>query len=194
MVAHLFVKLAGAATPIAWGTVRRLPNGAAPSITETLVLGTLVGLFSFGLWAGFNFQQYLRSDVLDRTGAAAADLRSPPQLQNPALAAEYLKQNLDPEAVIETWERELGILTDLTYHYPDQSWLANTHALLYRGGSSDYQLGEQYFSHNRPDYLVIGWFARSFPIYDMDYVADHSRLVMSVGEGDYGYDIYQLNR
>jgi 4-amino-4-deoxy-L-arabinose transferase-like glycosyltransferase len=194
LIAHLYLAIARAVGPWLGELGRSLAARQPLSAQAMLALGALVGLLSFGLWSGYNLQQYLRSDVLDRTGADAADLRSPPQLQAPGQAAQYLQQNLPPGALIETWERELGILTDLRFHYPDQALLIHTHAAAYRGGALDYRLGAEYFDQIRPDYVVVGWFARSFQSYDLDELAQRGELIARIGEGEYGYEIYRLRR
>lgn len=193
-VAFLFTEIAGSAIPEFYRMIRARFADPFSQANAKLVFGSLVALLAYGFWAGYNLQQYLRFDVLDRFGNNPTDLRSPPQLQNPSLVAEYLQQNIPPGAVIETWERELGILTDLTYHYPDQSMLVYTHRNLYRGGPEDYLLGEYYLDKPGDNYIIIGWYARTNPIYDMDYIEKNSKLIKSIGEGNYSYTIYQLNQ
>lgn len=193
-VAKLFIDLGRVVVSSIGEYLRGLRAGGSTTINFALAIGTLVGLLSYGLWAGYNLQQYVRSDVLDRTGDAAADLRSPPQLQNPDLVAAYLEQNIPPGAVIETWERELGILTDLTYHYPDQSMLAHTHKSRYLNGYSGYQLGEDYFQEVSPDYVVVGWYSRLAPLYDINYITKSSKLIWSIGRAGFQYDIYKMYR
>ena len=43
--------------------------------------------------------------------------------RSPQLVAEYLNASLPETTVIETWEPELGFLTDHSYHYPPSGWL-----------------------------------------------------------------------
>jgi 4-amino-4-deoxy-L-arabinose transferase-like glycosyltransferase len=192
-VANLYTKLARAIIPVIKYELRGLPARNGQPSMVILAFGVMVGLFSYGMWAGYHLQEYVRSDVLDRTGSQATDLRSPSQLQYPGIVARYLEQNIAPGAVIETWERELGILTDLTYHTPDQSMLTYTHNALYRGSQENYLLGEDYLKKAKADYIILGWFARSFPIYDMAYLERHSVLIKSIGDGNYNYEIYRLN-
>jgi hypothetical protein len=74
-----------------------------------VTLGTLVGLTSFVLLAGYELQRTVREDVLDKVGVQSAVVLTPPQLQAPQQLAEFLKQNIGGNDIIETWERELGI-------------------------------------------------------------------------------------
>ena len=114
-------------------------------------------------------------------------------MQAPDLVADYLNQNVDKSAVIETWERELNILTDLNYHFPDQSLLTSSHAATYLNGPLNYSLGKDYFSLVKPSYLVIGWYARLNRIYDENYVHDHFILIKEFGDSTSGYDVYKFS-
>jgi hypothetical protein len=156
-------------------------------------LGTLVGLTSFALLAGYELQRTVRTDVLDKVGIQSEAVLTPPQLQAPQRVADYLNQNIGRDKVIETWERELGILTDHNYHYPDQLMLAKIDNASYRGGDQNYSLGAEYFSSVRPSYVVVGWFGRLYHVYDNDFLNKNARVIASFGDGDWRYDVYQMN-
>jgi 4-amino-4-deoxy-L-arabinose transferase-like glycosyltransferase len=158
-----------------------------------LYAGALIAVLSFGLWTGYQIQQNIRTYVLDTAGDATNSPHSPPQLQNPAKVAAFLNAAVNRDEVIETWERELGILTDHKYHFPDQSMLAHTHAAVYLQDSEDYRLGEEYFSQIKPAYVIIGWFERTFPIYNMEYLSKRGELIETIGYGDYSYSIYKMH-
>ncbi len=156
-------------------------------------LGMLVGLTSFALLAGYELQRTVREDVLDKVGVQSAIVLTPPQLEVPQHLADYLNQHIDRNAVIETWERELGILTDHNYHYPDQSMLTKIDDATYRGGDQNYSLGADYFNSVHPAYVVVGWFGRLYKVYDTDFLDKHGRIIASFGDGDWRYDVYQMN-
>jgi hypothetical protein len=158
-----------------------------------VTLGTLVGLTSFALLVGYEFQRTVRDDVLDKVGIQSAAVLTPPQLQAPQQVAEFLNQNINRNEIIETWERELGILTDHNYHYPDQLMLAKIDNALYRGGDQNYSLGAEYFNSVHPNYVIVGWFGRLYKAYDIDFLNSHGRIIASFGEGDWRYDVYQMN-
>jgi hypothetical protein len=141
---------------------------------------------------GYQLQSLIRLNVLDKIGKEATLVQSPPYFQSPGRIAGFLNQEIDRNAVIETWERELGILTDHRYHYPDESLLAQTTRFLYRGGPRDYALGAEYFDRVRPEYVVEGWFARYNQIYDTDFLRRNGTLIASEGDGDWRYDVYRL--
>lgn len=170
------------------------PDGQTLSARNMVVLGTLVGLTTLLLFTGYSFYNIVQADVLDRYGAEESQLRSPRQFEVPYQLAAYLKENVPQQDVIDTWEREMGILTSNRYHYPDQSLLIQTHAANYRGGARNYALSKAYFDQVKPAYVIVGWWARSNSIYDIDYLSKHSNLVATFGSGDWRYDLYQLNQ
>ncbi len=177
-----------------WQGVLQIYKGQDPVTPKFfLYAGAFVGLLSFGLWTGYQIQQNVRTYVLDRVADTTDFLHTPPQLQNPGKVADFLNATVARDEVIETWERELGILTDHKYHYPDQSMLAYTHAAIYLQDARDYRLREEYFSQVKPSYVVVGWFERSFPIYDMDYLSQYGELVETIGYGEYSYAIYKMH-
>jgi hypothetical protein len=124
----------------------------------------------------YQLQGILRQDVLARD-------RTPQQV------AAFLNETVDKSSVIDTWERELAILTDHQYHFPDQSLLAFSHAAIYRGEMGDYALKADYFSSHRPSYVVVGWFARWTGIYDISFLAEHGTLLSTIGD----YQVYELH-
>jgi hypothetical protein len=176
-----------------WPALRRYISGQADLPPQALVsLAALVGLTSFILLVGYEFQRTVRLDVLDTQGVEIHAIDTPPQLGVPRKVADFLNQHIDRDKVIETWERELGILTDHNYHYPDQLMLAKIDDAVFHGGGY-YSLGADYFSSVRPSYVVDGWFARGNHVYDAGFLKEHAQLIASLGDGDWRYDIYQMN-
>jgi len=156
-----------------------------------VVLGSLLALVTYALWVGFNFQNVIEIDVLDRIGEY--DSQWPKSFALPNLTADYLNQNADKQTIIETTERELAILTDHKYHSPEESIILGIIAFYYNGSTSrDYQLGLEYFQKFRPEYLVSGYYARAYEVYDMDFVSKYYELENVIGSGIYLYDIYHL--
>ena len=164
-----------------------------PTQEYFMSIGTLLVIIVLAGFAFYNIQRTFRVYVIDRVGIDRSVVRTPLQLEVPHQVADYLEQNVSTNAIIETWERELGILTDLTYHYPDQALLGDTYGAIYRDRPRLYVLGENYFQESESSYLVIGWFARSNNLYDMEYVDSHARLVTTFGSGDWRYDVYELD-
>jgi len=140
------------------------------------------------------FQKVVRTDVLDKVGQETALFRSPPQLQSPHQLAAFLDEAIETNSVIETWERELDILTSHLYHYPDQSLLAQTHAAVYHNGPRDYALGAEYLEAAHASYVIIGWYSRLNGVYDIDFIEEHSDLITTIGQQDWRYDVYRLHQ
>lgn len=105
-----------------------------------------------------------------------------------------INAQIPESSVIETWDRELMVLTDHRYHFPDEALLISSHAANYLAAPRQYALGAEYFDIHRPAYVIIGqwWPARFADNYDMRYLARSSCLLASVGAGDGRYDIYRL--
>jgi 4-amino-4-deoxy-L-arabinose transferase-like glycosyltransferase len=177
-----------------WSALRQyVVNRTDLPLTALVSLGALVGLTSFALLVGYEFQRTVRTDVLDKVGVQSEIVLSPPQLGVPRQIAEFLNQNIDRAQVVETWERELGILTDNNYHFPDQTMLAKIDNALHRGGDQNYSLGADYFNAVRPSYVVVGWFGRLYKVYDINYLNKNAKVVATFGDGDWRYDVYQMN-
>lgn len=156
-------------------------------------MGTLAGLMTMTFGLVYQLQKVVRSDVFDTYGADEILNSSPPQFYAPQEVANFLNQNVEKGKIVETWERELGILTDQNYHYPDQVNLAQVHLRLYRGGNNEYGLDEDYFMQAHPDYLVIGWYSRLNNIYSPDAVNTFGEKIASFGSGEWRYDVYKIN-
>ena len=178
-----------------WDEIRQIDLKSSfvfPS-RSLVYLGTLAGLLTMFLGMVYQLQKMVRSDVMDTYGADQITNSSPPQFYAPQEIAYYLNQNIDKGKVIETWERELGVLTDHNYHFPDQVMLAEVHMHLYRGGNNIYGLGDDYFKQVKPDYLVIGWYSRLNNIYDLDAVGRYGEVIASFGTGDWRYVVYKIS-
>ena len=97
---------------------------------------------------------------------------------------EYLNLNIPQEARIETWESELGFLTDHNYHFPPHALLDTAVRHVWLGGPSP---AEQYdFTAESPDYVIAGGFAKYAGLYSSDQLAGDYRLIASFGP----YDVY----
>jgi hypothetical protein len=100
--------------------------------------------------------------------------------------SSYLNQNVASSSLIETWETEMGFLTDHNYHYPPNALLAVAVDQAYYGGKPvqdqyDFVLTEQ------PEYLLIGEFSKLTKLYPLQELKDHYLLVVTFGP----YDLYR---
>jgi 4-amino-4-deoxy-L-arabinose transferase-like glycosyltransferase len=112
---------------------------------------------------------------------------SPPS-NTPAAIAAYIQANVPRQEIIETWEPEVGFLTNNTFHYPPQSLLNKADAYVWLNGpppSSSYN----YLETQAPPYVLVGAFARWVNLYSPDVLARQYHLLKSIG----GYDLYARN-
>jgi 4-amino-4-deoxy-L-arabinose transferase-like glycosyltransferase len=99
--------------------------------------------------------------------------------------AAYMNSNIPQDQIIETWEPELGVLSDRTFHYPPQIVLAKSVAAQWFG---DAPVSESYDFRAETDaaYVIVGPFAKYTNVYPADRLADYV-LIDTIG----AYDIYQ---
>jgi hypothetical protein len=117
-----------------------------------------------------------------------SEIAAPP----PAYAQEmsaYLDENVPVDAVVETWDPEMGFLTDHNYHYPPNALLALAVQQVYFGGEP---VREHYHfvQTERPQYLLAGVFSKWTGVYPLDDLAGEYRLVRTFGT----YDLYERVR
>ncbi len=104
----------------------------------------------------------------------------------PVAMAEYVDARVPESAIIETWEPEMGFLTDHVYHYPPEELLATAVAYIWRGGpppSGSYD----FVQRQAPPYVLVGEFARWVDAYPREMLDEGYRLVVTIG----GYELYE---
>lgn len=111
-----------------------------------------------------------------------------PEFNAPRAMSDYLNENVSETALIETWEPELGFLTDHNYHYPPPLLLNNAVGHIWQGGPSP-AAEYDFVQTEQPDYVLVGEFSRWVQLYPVDFLAEHYTLVTSIG----AYDLYQRN-
>lgn len=109
-----------------------------------------------------------------------------PGPNNARLMADYLNANVPQSAVIETWEPEIGFLTNHNYHYPKNELLAVAVNQVYYGGEP---VRDRYsfVETENPDYILVGEFSKWTLIYPVEYVFENYQWVQTFGD----YDLYQ---
>ena len=109
-----------------------------------------------------------------------------PQENYPAIMADYLNQIVEEGAIIETWEPEMGFLTDHNYHYPPHALLNDAVGQIWLGKppvSDNYSFVEE----ENPDYVLVGEFAKWTKLYPpVIFERFYTRLV-TIGS----YDLYE---
>lgn len=99
--------------------------------------------------------------------------------------AAYIDREISPDAVIETWEWELGVSSrHRAYSYPHGIYVMRVIQREFHG-DADAALDHDMLDRD-PDYLVTGPFARYTGIYPADMVARHFQLQHTEGP----YELY----
>ncbi|GAB4458673.1 MAG: hypothetical protein Kow0070_12610 [Anaerolineales bacterium] len=128
---------------------------------------------------------WLIAIILIPFGKTVTDIAAPPPPYAMQMA-EYLNQNVPLDAVIETWEPEMGFLTDHNYHYPPNALLAVAVDQVYYGGEP---VREHYdfVQTEKPEYLLAGVFSKWTEIYPLEELSGQYELIATFGD----YDLYK---
>src|SRR5258708_26554737 len=95
-----------------------------------------------------------------------------PPFNAPAAMADYLKQNVPATAVIETWEPEIGFLTDNNFHFPPAALLNNAVAYIWLHGQPPSQLYD-FMQPAAPEYVLVGPFGHYVELYPSNLLSAH---------------------
>ncbi len=100
--------------------------------------------------------------------------------------AVYLNANISKDAVIETWDPEMGFFTDHNYHYPPNALLAVAVEQVYAGGEpvKDHYT---FVQDEQPEYILTGEFSKWVAIYPVDQLWEEYEWVTTVGN----YDLFK---
>lgn len=98
----------------------------------------------------------------------------------------YLNENVPQNTIIETWEPEMGFLTDHNYHYPPNALLAVAVNQVYYSGEP-VQDRYDFIQTEKPDYLLVGEFSKWTEIYPLEELAGEYELIQTFGD----YDLYE---
>jgi 4-amino-4-deoxy-L-arabinose transferase-like glycosyltransferase len=101
--------------------------------------------------------------------------------------ADYLNTNVPQDQVIETWEYELGFLTNHRYHFPEQIYMSKMNEHIYFAGVEVSELYD-FRSVVNPNYVIIGPYSLISDIYPSNRLTNYS-LIYSVGD----YRVYKKN-
>jgi 4-amino-4-deoxy-L-arabinose transferase-like glycosyltransferase len=112
-----------------------------------------------------------------------------PGFNAPEAMAAYLNENVSRDALIETWEPEMGFLTDHNYHFPSAMLLLDAVEQVHLGGASIAD-SYQFVQSEQPEYVLVGDFGRLVELYPVDFLATHYRLIIQVG----GYELFEAMR
>ncbi len=107
--------------------------------------------------------------------------------RSPQLVATYLDATVPHADVVETWEPELGFLTQHRYHYPPSGWLDRAVRAKWLAGDAPLR-GYDPIREADPAYLVVGRFAKYTGVYSSIVEEIGAPPIASFGE----YDVYTL--
>jgi 4-amino-4-deoxy-L-arabinose transferase-like glycosyltransferase len=112
-----------------------------------------------------------------------------PGFNAPEAMAAYLDEHISQDVLIETWEPEMGFLTDHNYHFPPPMLLLAAVEQIHLDGPSIAEV-YQFVQSELPEYVLLGYFGRLVEVYPADLLATRYRLVTSIGE----YELYEIKR
>jgi hypothetical protein len=112
-----------------------------------------------------------------------------PEFNAPQAMAAYLNHNVPRDVLIESWEPEMGFLTDHNYHFPPTQLLPQAVSQAFLHGPP---VAEAYdfVQTEHPDYVLVGEFGRDISLYPADVLAANYRLLTSIGV----YELYQIQK
>jgi hypothetical protein len=110
-----------------------------------------------------------------------------PDFNAPDAMASYLNQHVPQDALIETWEPEMGFLTDHNYHFPPALLLLDAVKQVNLNGPPVAQL-YHFAPTELPRYVLLGDFGRWVELYPNDFLAARYTLVTQIG----GYELYEF--
>lgn len=109
---------------------------------------------------------------------------APPDL-SPERFAVYLRDNVSPGAVVESWEWQIDTLVDLNYHHPSNIWVDRMTAVSQFGE----QLAVEYdLFEYRPDYLIDGPWSKWMGLYAAPLADGCCTPIATFGP----YDLYRV--
>lgn len=116
-----------------------------------------------------------------------------PPVNAPAAMAAYLDKYVPHEALIETFEPEMGFLTDHNYHFAPTVALQQAVRHVWLDGPPPAE-SYDFVQKEHPDYVLVGPFAHWINLYPADSLAAHYRLVTSIeASWPLGYELYAAN-
>lgn len=109
-----------------------------------------------------------------------------PPYNAPAAMAAFLNREVPHDAVIETWEPELGALTTHNYHYPPARLLAVAVRHVWLQGASP-RTEYDVLTTERPPYVLVGTFARWVSLYSIEELERKYASLVRTG----GYELFR---
>jgi hypothetical protein len=111
-----------------------------------------------------------------------------PAFNAPVAMAAYLDEHIPQTVLIETWEPEMGFLTNHNYHFPPPELLDKAVGYIWRNGTApaeNYELPTK----ELPKYILVGGFSRWVHLYSDELLTTHYQLNTTIGT----YELYSLH-
>jgi hypothetical protein len=179
---YAFPGLALAALPVArliysltdgyrfdWAGLRAFAKGQEATPATLITIIVVVALFGIALLP----LSRILIDPLDQSYGDGYEM------------AAYIDANIPETALIETWEDELGVMTDHNYHIPPQRYENYTVSHDAFGGASTSAYYD-FRTYVDPDYVIDGWFSKLAEVYAPEQLENYE-LVETIGR----YDLYR---
>lgn len=109
-----------------------------------------------------------------------------PGVNTPLAMARFMDENVPSAAIVETWEPEMGFLTDHKYHYPPSGLLNTAVGYIWLDGPPP-AAAYDFVQTDKPEYVLVGEFARWVELYPTATLADEYKLVTEIG----AYALYE---
>jgi 4-amino-4-deoxy-L-arabinose transferase-like glycosyltransferase len=109
-----------------------------------------------------------------------------PGFNAPQAMADYMNQHVPQNSLVETWEPELGFLTDHNYHFPPAELLAVAVSQAHLNGPPVSETYD-YVQTENPPYVLVGPFGRGVDLYPEDLLASEYQPIQEIG----GYELYE---
>ena len=108
-----------------------------------------------------------------------------PSANYPLAMADYLDAHVPRDALVETWEPEMGFLTDHAYHYPPQRLLYRAVSFIWAGGPAP-AMEYTFVQEQEPQYVLAGAFSKYVAFYPGEWLTKY-QVVTEVGP----YTLYE---
>ncbi|MEZ4638897.1 MAG: hypothetical protein R2856_28715 [Caldilineaceae bacterium] len=122
--------------------------------------------------------------VLPLAQSALNTLR--PGENTPLAMARFMDAEVPEDALVETWEPEMGFLTDHKYHYPPAGLLNTAVGYIWLDGPPPAD-SYDFVQTEMPEYVLVGEFARWVDLYPADTLAESYVSVTQIG----AYELYE---
>ena len=158
-------------------------------LTDEFRFSTLWRTMQSGQWirgAGGLAMLLLLVAMIAASGARLAVRIATAPEDDSAQMARVMDDTVAAAALVETWEPQMGFLTDHRYHYPPQLLLNRTVRQMWMNETPVAELYD--FREFAPEYVLIGEFSRWVGVYPQDRLAASGyELVESLGQ----YELYR---